>query len=431
MNATIEAYESNVRSYCRAFPKTFVKATGSILTAEGGARYIDFFAGAGALNYGHNNPVLKEALVEYVMSDGLVHGLDLVTSAKVDFLETFQQLILAPRKLDYKAMFPGPTGTNAVESAVKLARKVTGRSNVISFTNAFHGMTLGALALSGNGKKRAAAGVALGGVDRMPFDGYMGEGVDTSAYLDRVLTDTSSGVELPAAIIVETIQAEGGINEATAEWLRSVQRVARKHGALFIVDDIQVGCGRTGPFFSFEELGLTPDVVCLSKSLSGYGLPFALTLFHRDLDAWTPGEHNGTFRGHNLAFVTATKALKEYWADDALTTEVGRKAAIVQDSLTKLAAEHDGFHKGRGLIQGVSFRDPRIAGQVSARAFELGVIIETSGAKDEVLKVLAPLTIPTEELEEGLRLVERATSDVWKNRLPQRGRASLPPPAYA
>ncbi len=430
-SSTIDHLESNVRSYCRSFPTTFTRAKGAILEGADGRAYIDFFAGAGTLNYGHNHPVLKEALIRYIASDGITHGLDLTTRAKVEFLETFNRLVLGPRNLDFKAMFPGPTGTNAVEAAIKLARKVTGRSNIISFTNAFHGMTLGSLALTGNGSKRAGAGVPLANVSRVPFAGYMGDGMDTAEYLDRVLSDTSSGIDRPAAIILETIQAEGGINVASPDWLRRVQRIARKHGALFVVDDIQVGCGRTGPFFSFEKAGLSPDVVCLSKSLSGYGLPFALTLFHRDLDAWTPGEHNGTFRGHNLAFVTAERALSTFWSDDSFSQEIAEKAEIVAQRLGAVAEEFGGVRKGRGLIQGVQFKDLGLAGAASAQAFEAGLIIETSGASDEVLKVLPPLTISREQLTEGLDIMARAVGAAHRKRAERRIYPSLPPQVEA
>lgn len=408
MNATIERLESNVRSYCRSFPKTFNRAKGSIITDQSGQDYIDFFAGAGALNYGHNHPALKEAVIRYMEQDGITHGLDLTTEAKCRFLETFSSKILAPRKLDYKVMFPGPTGTNAVESAVKLARKVTGRTNVIAFTRAFHGMTLGSLALTGNGQKRAGGGVDLHDVTRAPFCGYMGDG-DTAQYLERLLQDSSSGVDRPAAIILETIQAEGGINEASQSWLRNIQRVARKQGALFIVDDIQVGCGRTGTFFSFEGAGLSPDVVCLSKSLSGFGLPFALTLFKRELDAWSPGEHNGTFRGNNLAFVSAETALRHFWSDGTFSAEVQKKAELVTQRLDRLAGRFGGERRGRGLIQGVEFKSPALAQAVSAASFKKGLIVETSGPHDEVLKVLPPLNIPDELLGRGLDIIEEAT----------------------
>ncbi len=420
MNQTIEKYESKVRSYCRSFPTTFKSASGSRLVDEGGKSYIDFFAGAGSLNYGHNHPVLKEALMEYIAQDGIAHGLDLTTTAKVDFLETFQREILAKRDLNYRAMFTGPTGTNSVEAALKLARKVTGRTEIIAFTNAFHGMTLGSLALTGNGMKRAGAGVPLGGVSRMPFDGYMGDTFNTAEYLDRMLTDSSSGVELPAAVIVETIQAEGGINAASYKWLRDIARVTRRHGALFIVDDIQTGCGRTGDFFSFEAANIEPDVVCLSKSLSGYGLPFALTLFGPHLDVFSPGEHNGTFRGNNLAFVTAKTAIEHFWSDDTLSRSVHQKARAIEHRLGRIADRYGALHKGRGFLQGIEFGDRRVASTASAEAYKMGLIAETSGAQDEVFKVLAPLNIDDSDLREGLDIYERAVDRaVQKLKTPQ------------
>jgi diaminobutyrate-2-oxoglutarate transaminase len=274
-------------------------------------------------------------------------------------------------------------------------------------------MTLGSLALTGNGAKRAGGGVELPGVTRAPFCGYMGE-ADTAEYLEKLLQDSSSGVDQPAAIILETIQAEGGINEATANWLKRIQHIARKQGALFIVDDIQVGCGRTGTFFSFEAAGLSPDIVCLSKSLSGFGLPFALTLFKRELDAWAPGEHNGTFRGNNLAFVTAEKALREFWSDDVLSSEVTAKGKIVRQRLDEFADRFGGERRGRGLIQGVQFTNPKLAGAASAAGFRRGLIIETSGPHDEVLKVLPPLTISEAQLNAGLDIVEESLAEATK-----------------
>lgn len=430
-NPTIERLESNVRSYCRSFPTTFQKAQGATLYDTQGRSYIDFFAGAGTLNYGHNPPELKEALLEYISQDGIVHALDLTTEAKERFLNTLERVILKPRNLDYKVMFPGPTGTNAVEAALKLARKITGRTSIIAFTNAFHGMTLGSLALTGNQGKRQGAGLPLEHVTRMPFEGYMGQGMDTLAYLDALLKDGSSGIDTPAAIIVESIQAEGGINVASREWLLKLQRIARRHGILLIVDDIQVGCGRTGTFFSFDDMGLVPDIVCLSKSLSGYGLPFSLALFRRELDAFSPGEHNGTFRGHNLAFVTSERALAHHWSHSELTHAISHKAQLVRQALEELAQRYSGEARGRGLIQGVAFTDPKLATQASAEAFQLGLVIETSGAQDEVLKVLPPLTISETELSRGLQLLQRSVRQAADQRARLRSASSQASSAVA
>ncbi|MGH8272500.1 MAG: diaminobutyrate--2-oxoglutarate transaminase, partial [Gammaproteobacteria bacterium] len=394
-----EMLESEVRSYCRSFPVVFAHARGARLFGEDGESYLDFFAGAGVLNYGHNNPRLKKALIAYLEEDGIVHGLDMYTVAKRRFLERFGEIILKPRDLDYRVQFPGPTGTNAVEAAIKLARKVTGRANVITFTNAFHGMTLGALALSGNAFKRKGAGVPLGNVTPMPYAGYLGADGDTLGYLEAVLTDKGSGVDKPAAIILETVQAEGGVNVASMTWLQGLAKIARAHDILLIVDDIQVGCGRTGPFFSFEPAGIKPDMVTLSKSLSGYGLPLAVTLIRPELDRWEPGEHNGTFRGNNPAFVTAAAAL-DFWRDDALERATLAKAKTLHTRLEKLAAEHDCISevRGHGLIKGLAFDQTDLAGEISAEAFKRKLVIETAGTQSEVLKFLPPLTIAEEEL---------------------------------
>jgi diaminobutyrate-2-oxoglutarate transaminase len=409
MNTTIDRLESEVRSYCRNWPATFERARGSEIWDTEGRRYLDFFAGAGALNYGHNDAVMRDAVIEHLTGDGIVHSLDAYTVAKERFLARFEEVVLAPRGMDMKVQFPGPTGTNAVEAAMKLARKVTGRDRIVGFTNAFHGMTLGSLAVTGNAMKRTGAGIMLGAGTSLPYDGYLGSDVDTVGYLEALLEDSGSGFDLPAAVIVETVQAEGGLSTASIEWLQRLEAVCRAHEVLLIVDDIQAGCGRTGTFFSFEPAGIQPDIVTLSKSLSGFGLPFALTLFRSDLDVWEPGEHNGTFRGHNPAFVTATSALR-FWEDEDFTAEIARKAAAIERTLERLVHAHpalQGERRGRGMIQGLACA-PGLASRIVEEAFELGLIVETSGPEDEVVKLLPALTIPDEHLDEGLELLVRA-----------------------
>lgn len=411
----INEFESEVRGYVRSFPVVFTRGTGATLETDKGEKYLDFLAGAGTLNYGHNNPLFKERLLEYIEKDGVVHGLDMATSAKVAFIEAFEEKILRPRGLEYKFQFTGPTGTNAVEAALKLARNITGRTNVISFSNGFHGVTLGSVAQTGNSHFRDAVGQPLSGATFLPYDGYMGEEVDTTEYLDKVLTDKSSGVDHPAAVIVETVQGEGGVNVADAEWLRNLQQVCRKHGILFIADDIQVGCGRTGDFFSFEEAGIYPDIVTLSKSLSGYGLPFALVLMKPELDQWEPGQHNGTFRGHNLAFVTARAAIEEYWSDSEFSREVKEKGAYIRRRLDRIVDnDGDGYLsvRGRGMIQGLVCETGDMASKISQEAFKRGLIIETSGSESHVVKVLCPLTITMEELTRGMDILEESVNVV-------------------
>lgn len=402
--------ESRVRSYSRSMPRQFVTAEGPWMHDASGGKYLDFLSGCSTLNYGHNHPVLKEALLSYIAGDGIAHSLDLHTDSKSAFLDEFDKTILQPRGLAYKAMFTGPTGTNAVEAALKLARKITGRQHVIAFTNGFHGMTLGALACTGNAGKRGGAGVPLSHVSHEPFDGYYGDEVNTAELLEQRLLDPSSGLDAPAAFLVETIQGEGGLNVASPKWLQHIARLAKEHGALLIVDDIQAGCGRAGTFFSFENAGIKPDIVTLAKSLSGMGLPFALTLFRPDLDQWDPGEHNGTFRGNCHAFVTATAALRHFWRIDAFERDVERRSALLRERLEQIAARCDGLAKvkGRGMMQGIDVGSGELAGAITAAAFELGMIIETSGPHDEVVKVLAPLTIEDDVLSNGLDILDSA-----------------------
>ncbi|MFM9376390.1 diaminobutyrate--2-oxoglutarate transaminase [Gordonia sp. VNK21] len=412
-DATFAKHESEVRSYCRNWPAVFTTASGSWLTAQDGIRYLDFFAGAGALNYGHNHPVLKERLIDYLVRDGITHGLDMYTQAKGEFLETFNQRILSPRGYDYRVQFPGPTGTNAVEAALKLARKVTGREAVVSFTNAFHGMTLGSLAVTGNAMKRAGAGIPLVHSTPMPFDNYFDGAMEDFSWFAKTLDDSGSGLNRPAAVIVETVQGEGGVNVASAEWLRALAELCREREILLIVDDVQMGCGRTGEFFSFEFAGIRPDIVTLSKSIGGYGLPMALTLIRPDLDVWGPGEHNGTFRGNNPSFVTATAALEQFWADDDLTDAVHRKGAIIEDRFAELCIKHPELsHRGRGLVQGLVFEDGEKAAAACAHAFEHGLLVETAGPSDEVMKLLPPLTISEEDLRHGLDILAAAVEEV-------------------
>lgn len=411
---TFESLESNVRAYSRSFPVVFRTAAGAILKDEDGREFVDFLSGAGTLNYGHNDPDLLKYAINYLESGGIVHGLDMATSAKREFMECVDALILRPRGLTYKFQFPGPTGANAVEAALKLARKVTGRHSIISFTNGFHGVSLGALAVTGNRHYRDAAGLPLTGAVFMPYDGYWGPANDTSEYLGRALANASSGVDLPAAIIMETVQGEGGIHPATKDWLRSIERICKNYGVLLIVDDIQAGCGRTGSFFSFEFADLAPDIVLLSKSLSGCGLPLSLLLLKPELDVWRPGEHSGTFRGNNLALVTATAAVQKYWTDTKLSEGITESGSFVSDRLRQAAQngrDHGLSARGRGMMQGLDCGSGKLAGEIARKAFEYGVVVERCGSEDQVVKVLPPLTIDRETLQRGLDILDRSVDE--------------------
>ncbi|AFS81088.1 diaminobutyrate--2-oxoglutarate aminotransferase [Candidatus Nitrosopumilus koreensis AR1] len=410
-----DSLESEVRSYCRAYPVMFSKAKDSHLIDKDGKSYLDFLCGAGSLNYGHNNPVLKNKIIDYLNQDGIIHSLDLATESKEEFLNSFSKNILSPRNMDYKVQFTGPTGTNAVEAALKIARKVTGRTKIISFTNGFHGVTLGAVAATGNQHHRGGAGIPLNDVIFMPFDGYMGKKVNTIDYMRRLLEDNSSGVDLPAAVVLETVQGEGGINVASSQWLQSLQELCKEFGILIIIDDIQVGCGRTGTFFSFEGMGIQPDLVTLSKSLSGFGLPFSLLLLKPELDVWKPGEHNGTFRGNNMAFVTATAAIEEYWVPDELENQIILNSKIMKARLDEIASEFptsDIQVRGKGMIYGIDCILEDLASEIKQKCFENGLILETCGSDDQVVKLLPALNISEDDLRKGLDILEKSIKQV-------------------
>ena len=412
-----EQVESEVRSYCRSFPVTFDRAQGCYMYDEDGNGYLDFFSGAGALNYGHNNPYIMEKVTDYIKHGGIMHALDMHTVAKRRFPTDFEEKILRPRGLDYKVMFPAPTGTNAVESAFKLARKVKGRQTIFAFQGAFHGMSLGALAATSHAYPRAASGTPLLGITFMPYPYGFNKSFDTIGYIENVIEDDHSGSEVPAAIIAETVQAEGGIIPVDVQWLRRLRELCDKHGILLIIDDIQIGCGRTGEFFSFEKAGIVPDMVTLSKSIGGAGLPMSLLLMKPELDIWGPAEHNGTFRGNQLAFVAADAALDVLEKEDLLAHVKEMEKVLtgyVEENILPIDPRIG--YRGRGLIYGIDFTalDPSgvLAGKISKKCFEKGLIIERSGRNDTVLKILPPLVITADELISGLKIIEESAKEV-------------------
>lgn len=413
MFEVFEKTESQVRSYCRKYPVEFNRAKNAELYSVDGERYIDFLAVAGSMNYGHNNPEIKAKILEYLSEDNIINALDMYTAAKEEFLSTFEEKILKPRNLEYKVMCCGPTGTNANEAALKLARKNTGRMNVIAFSGAFHGMTLGSLAMTTDRTSREGASLPLTNVTFAPYDGTL----DSIAYLKWILEDDHSGIEKPAAIFLETIQAEGGINIASVEWLKEIRRICTENDILMVCDDIQVGVGRSGHFFSFERAGIEPDMVVLSKSISGFGMPMALLLIRPDLDIFRPAEHNGTFRGNQLSFVGGTAGIN-YFVEHHLDQEVQRKAAIVEKFMLEEILPLDSrlSYRGMGLMWGIDFGavNPAFALEAVHEAFDRHLICEVAGRKDGVLKLMPPLTIPDDVLNEGLSIVKKAVIAVLK-----------------
>ena len=409
-----EKYESEVRSYCRIFDEELDYAKGAIIKDVNGKEYIDFFCGAGALNYGHNNPYIKEKVIKYLQEDRIMHALDMYTKAKCEFIRYFEENILKPRNLNYKIQFPGPTGTNAVEAALKLARKVKKRTDIWCFMGCFHGMTMGSLALTTEKEAREGAGVPLNYVTHIPAP-YMFENFDTIKYMQTLLDDDHSGVEKPAAIILETVQAEGGIMVFGKDFLQDLRKFCDDNDILLIVDDIQVGCSRTGTFFSFERANIVPDMVVLSKSIGGYGMPLAVTLFKPELDIWAPGEHNGTFRGNQLALVAA-KAGLEFFNDNNIDKEVVRKSKIIAEFLNEnIKTLNSKIEiRGIGFIWGIDVHDGDIAKRISKEAFSKGLIVERAGRNNEVVKIMPPLIIDDDTLVKGLEILEEVFKEVLK-----------------
>ena len=397
--------ESEVRSYSRSWPAVFTSAEGSTLYSRNDA-YTDFFAAAGSLNYGHNDPHALSALINYLSQNGIIQTLDMQTEARLSFLDALQKYVLQPRGLgDYRVMFTGPTGTNAVEAALKCVRLATGRTEVIAFRGGFHGVTLGALAASSNASKRQGGGVPLLNVKRFPFDSPEIDAQEAVEWFERVHFLDRVDAELPAGVLVETLQGEGGVNVASPEWVRGIATVCARYRVPLIVDEIQAGCGRTGPFFSFEHYGIKPAVIPVSKSLSGLGLPLSVVLLREDLDLVTPGQHNGTFRGSNASFVTSAACLAKYWADETLKQGTKRKSELALEALESSGVSSRFPIKGRGLLLGVELPTGTQADEVIASCFQRKLLIESSGSEGQVIKIMPPLTISRPELERGLEIV--------------------------
>ena len=396
---TFEKYESEIRAYCRAVPTVFKSAKNAVMVDENNDDYIDFFAGAGVLNFGHNNQKMQDAIIEFIKNDGVIQSLDMFTDVKRDFIQTFVKTILEPRGMgDYKLQFTGPTGTNAVEAALKLARKVTGRTEVVAFHRGFHGMTLGALACTANNAFRSSSGVPLNNVIRGTFND-----MHALELIRQQIEHTGSGLTPPAAFIVETLQAEGGVHEASKEWIHAVQKLAHDTGALFIIDDIQGASGRTGSYFSFDDMDIDPDIIVLAKGLGGIGTPIGMCVNKPECDkAWSPGQHTGTFRGQGLSYV-AGKVGIDFFKDETFNNETIRKGKIIRAALDELNSKYSQVASVRqkGMMLAIQFDTPTTAKAITTKCFENKLIIGACST-GEIIKFIPPLTIEEETLKEGL-----------------------------
>lgn len=426
--------ESNARSYPRRIPLALKRGEGIYLEDVEGRVFIDCLAGAGTLALGHNHPVVIEA-IRQVLDSGLpLHTLDLSTPVKDRFVQDLFAVLPPAFARQAKIQFTGPTGTDSVEAALKLVRSATGRSTVLAFQGGYHGMSQGALSLMGNLKAKLPLGALLSqGVQFMPFPydyrcpfGLGGEqGVQVNLrYLENLLLDPESGVQPPAAVILEVVQGEGGVVPAADNWLRGVRDITHKAGVALIIDEIQTGFGRTGRLFAFEHAGIVPDVLVLSKAIGG-SLPLSVMLYHDRLDTWQPGAHAGTFRGNQMA-MAAGSAVMGYINDHGVVAHAARMGQRLRDHLLALQAQQPrlGDVRGRGLMLGVEVVapdgtpdalghppvDPALATRVQRECLKRGLILELGGRHGSVVRFLPPLIITAEQVDEVAGIFGRAVN---------------------
>ena len=420
--------ESAARSYARHLPIVPVRAEGMTIYGADGRAYLDCLSGAGVLALGHNHPVTVAAIRRVLDSGAPLHVLDLATPIKDEFTETLLGILPPDLARDARVHFCGPSGADAVEAAIKLARTATGNTGLIAFTGAYHGMTAGALAATGNNAIRTPARVNDAGVTRLPYPqsyrcpyGVGGaEGARIAAeQLRRLLDDPGSGLTPPAALIVEPVQGEGGVIPAPDEWLRAVRAQSAAHGIPLIADEVQTGLARTGELWGVDHAGVTPDVMVLSKAIGG-GLPLAVIAYRSSLDLWAEGAHTGTFRGQQLAMAAGTATIR-YVMEHDLSTHACKSGEKIRTAFEAAAGELPaiGEVRGRGLMLGVELVEPdgapdalgarraapELAHAVRGAALNRGVLVELGGRHGSVLRLLPPLTITDLEAEQVVSLL--------------------------
>ena len=427
----LERVQSQVKDYARsAGASLFTRGHGSLLADARGRQYIDFSSAAGALSYGHDNPLLHQMLRRGLQEQGRP---PVATKVLERFRDAITSYLLRPRGWEYNVHYSGTIAGSSVEAALKISRRATGRRNVVSFTRCDYmaerrprspdsGPEWSSAIFGGQhpGPSGWAAPTGVGETLFMPYDGSFGPDVDTMAYLERQLDMCRSDQEKPAAVVVETVLGEGSIDVLSWRWLRDLETLCQRHGMLLIMDETIVGCGRTGRFFSFEASGVRADMIALSRSLSGFGMPISILLSRPELPA---GQHLSPVLDERagLALLTAEHVLEAYWADDSFAVHVRRKERLVRDWLENLVQgyAHLGLGvRGRGLIQGlVTPASSGIALEVAGKALDAGLVTLTSGMQDEVLKVLPALTIDEDLLVQGLEVLDRSVTQVLESRL--------------
>ncbi|PJN13720.1 aspartate aminotransferase family protein [Streptomyces sp. CB01635] len=413
------ARESAARTYARALPIVPVRARGLTIEGADGRRYLDCLSGAGTLALGHNHPVVLEAIRRVLDSGAPLHVLDLATPVKDAFTTELFRTLPAGLAERARIQFCGPAGTDAVEAALKLVRTATGRSGMLAFTGAYHGMTAGALEASGGAQDVRVARLPYPQDYRCPF-GVGGErGAELSArWTESLIDDPKSGVPHPAGMILEPVQGEGGVIPAPDSWMRRMRELTAARSIPLIADEVQTGVGRTGTFWAVEHSGVVPDVMVLSKAIGG-SLPLAVVVYRDDLDVWQPGAHAGTFRGNQLAMAAGAATLA-YVRENRLAERAALLGARMVGQLQGLAAEHPciGDVRGRGLMIGVELVDvgaaqdpnrpagpdarphlpaPELAASVQHECLRRGLIVELGGRHSSVVRLLPPLTITDEQ----------------------------------
>jgi diaminobutyrate-2-oxoglutarate transaminase len=414
----LQGMESAARTYAATIQRLFVAGRGIHLHDAEGVEYIDCLANAGALPLGHNHPEVKAAVLEFLASDAVQQALDLATPAKCQFVRELFSLLPPAFASNAKIHFCGPSGSDAVEAALKLARLFTGRATILAFRGAYHGMTAGALGAMGNVVPKTGNALTSGPVQfapypstyRCPFgtDGSETERLSLS-YLRTLLADPESGVPKPAAVIVEPVQGEGGCIPASTQWLRGLRELTSQHDVLLIVDEVQTGLGRTGTMFAFERAGIMPDLLVLSKAIGG-GYPIAVLVYDKRLDVWPAGMHAGTFRGNQIAMI-AGRATMQIIRAQRLTENAEVMGEQLRASVQRIAARHAclGDVRGRGLMIGAEVVDSRdraaspaagaLALRIKLNCLQNGLIVETGGRHGAVLRFLPPLIVNEQDVE--------------------------------
>lgn len=430
-----EQTESNARSYPRKFPFALSKAQGSWIEDVEGNKYLDFLCGAGTLALGHNDSEVNQAMVDMITNNAPLHTLDLTTPVKDTFVHTLFSLLPEELQKNAKIQFCSPSGTDAVDAALKLCKTATGRSSIIAFSGGYHGMGHGALALTGNLNAKNKVNSLMPDVHFLPYPysyrcpfGLGGEAGEkaAAAYFERLLKDPESGITKPAAVILEPIQGEGGVIPAPVEFLKTVRRVTKELGIPMIVDEIQCGVGRSGKFFAFEYADIVPDVILASKAIGG-SQPLAVVIYNGDLDKWTAGVHAGTFRGNQLAMKAGTIVMNRVSKPEFLA-DVVKKGDYIRARLSELKDKVSiiGDIRGKGLMMGCEFVDPRgkpdqigslpasgeIAAAVQKACFERKLVMEKGGRNGAVMRCLCALNISMEDIEKMLEIFEKVVLEI-------------------